>query len=198
MVNEQALCKCLKDYQGTPPNCRPECIISAECPSNKACVAQKCIDPCSGQCGQNTKCQVINHSPICTCIEQYTGDPFSRCYPIIVTAPSQIDYPKHPCLPSPCGPYSECKEIGSVPSCACLPNFIGSPPGCRPECLINADCPSNLACINQKCKDPCPGSCGLNAKCIVKNHMPICSCIQNYMGDAFTECKLKGKFPKKI
>lgn len=126
-------------------------------------------------------------------MERYTGDPFSRCYLIITAAPSQIEFPKNPCLPSPCGPFSECRDTNGIPSCTCLPNYIGAPPGCRPECTINADCPSNVACINQKCKDPCPGSCGLNAQCTVKKHTPICSCIENYVGDSFTECKLQGK-----
>lgn len=191
VINEQAVCTCLSDYRGVPPNCRPECVVSAECPSNKACVALKCSDPCVGQCGLNANCLVINHSPICSCRDGFTGDPFSRCYQITVTALIQ-ESPKNPCLPSPCGPFSECRDIGGIPSCTCLPNYIGAPPGCRPECIINADCSSNLACINQKCRDPCPGSCGLNAQCIVKTNTPICTCLDNYIGDAFTECKLQG------
>jgi hypothetical protein len=45
-------------------------------------MGQKCKDPCPGTCGQNAKCDVINHSPICSCISGYTGDAFTRCYPI--------------------------------------------------------------------------------------------------------------------
>lgn len=37
--------------------------------------------------------------------------------------------------------------------------------GCRPECVLSSDCPSDKACIRNKCKDPCPGVCGLNAEC---------------------------------
>lgn len=193
VVNEQAVCTCSLDYRGTPPNCRPECVVSAECPSDKACVGLKCTDPCFGQCGINAKCKVINHSPICTCVERFTGDPFSRCYAFEPNVPVEYEKPKNPCFPSPCGPFSECRDIGGIPSCICQPNYIGAPPGCRPECTINADCPSDLACINKKCQDPCPGSCGLNAQCTVKKHTPICTCIENYVGDAFTECKLQGK-----
>lgn len=99
----------------------------------------------------------------------------------------------NPCLPSPCGPFSECKENNGIPSCTCLDNYLGSPPNCRPECVISADCSSNLACIHNKCINPCPGSCGINAQCLVKNHTPICTCLENFVGDAFTECKIKGK-----
>lgn len=178
----------MQEYQGVPPNCRPECVVSAECPANKACLGMKCSDPCVGKCGQNARCHVINHSPICSCLERYTGDPFSRCYPLTVIA-AVSDEPKNPCLPSPCGPFSECRNSNGVPSCSCQLNYIGAPPACRPECTINSDCPSNAACINQKCKDPCPGSCGLNARCIMQNHTPICTCFENYAGDAFTECR---------
>lgn len=195
-MNEQAVCSCLPEFRESPPNCRPECIVSAECSQNRACIAQKCSDPCIGQCGQNARCNVINHSPICSCMEKYTGDPFSRC--TILKAPDYDAPPQDPCVPSPCGPYSQCRNIGAVPSCTCLPNYIGAPPNCRPECTIRADCPSNQACMNQQCKDPCPGSCGINAQCIVKNHMPICTCLDNYVGDAFTQCKLQGNFQENI
>lgn len=70
------------DYRGSPPNCRPECVVSTECPTDKTCKNLKCVSPCSGVCGQNTDCKVINHSPICTCQNKYTGDPFSNCYKI--------------------------------------------------------------------------------------------------------------------
>lgn len=95
---------------------------------------------------------------------------------------------KNPCIPSPCGPYSQCKDINGVPSCSCLLNYIGSPPNCRPECVINSECSSNKACIREKCLDPCPGSCGLNALCNVVNHVPICSCLPSYTGDPFRNC----------
>lgn len=98
--------------------------------------------------------------------------------------------PTNPCIPSPCGPNSECRVHGDSPACSCSLNYIGTPPNCRPECTINPECPSHLACINQKCADPCPGSCGSNAQCSVINHTPICTCITGYTGDPFTGCLL--------
>lgn len=62
-----------------PPQCRPECVISSECPQDKACVKQKCIDPCPGTCGENAICKVVNHNPICSCRKGFSGDPFTRC-----------------------------------------------------------------------------------------------------------------------
>lgn len=96
----------------------------------------------------------------------------------------------NPCEPSPCGPYSICQEIGGFPSCACLDQFIGEPPNCRPECIANSECPNELACINQKCKDPCLGSCGTAAECRVISHSPQCYCLPGYSGDAFIECRI--------
>lgn len=54
--------------------------MSSDCTQDKACANQKCIDPCPGTCGINAKCQVINHSPICSCLPDYVGDPFVRCF----------------------------------------------------------------------------------------------------------------------
>lgn len=78
----QAVCSCLPDYHGTPPNCMPECVISSDCLSNQACQNQKCINPCLGACGFNAECRVVNHSPICNCLPRYTGSAISHCHPI--------------------------------------------------------------------------------------------------------------------
>ncbi|XP_026688067.1 neurogenic locus notch homolog protein 1-like, partial [Diaphorina citri] len=164
-VNKQAVCSCLPNYFGSPPACRPECTVNSDCPLNKACFNQKCVDPCPGTCGQNANCKVQNHNPICNCKPGYTGDPRVYCNKIPPRPPPQEDVPEpvNPCYPSPCGPYSQCRDIGGSPSCSCLPNYIGAPPNCRPECVQNNDCSNDKACINEKCQDPCPGSCGYNA-----------------------------------
>lgn len=95
-----------------------------------------------------------------------------------------------PCNPSPCGPNSECKAIGDSPSCICLAEFIGTPPNCRPECVSNSECANHLACINQKCKNPCAtGICGQNAECRVVSHTPNCICVNNYVGNPFVHCQ---------
>lgn len=96
--------------------------------------------------------------------------------------------PQNPCQPSPCGPFSVCREVNGHAVCSCQQNYVGNPPACRPECTISADCYQDKACINQKCRDPCPGTCGLNAKCQVVNHNPICSCPPGFSGDPFLRC----------
>lgn len=76
------MCSCSPGYIGTPPGCRPECTASSECASNKACVNQKCQNPCPSPCGSNTDCIVRNHSPYCVCKQGFTGEPFSSCFPV--------------------------------------------------------------------------------------------------------------------
>lgn len=96
--------------------------------------------------------------------------------------------PQNPCIPSPCGPYSNCREINQHAVCSCLPNHIGTPPACRPECSVSSECPQDKACVNLRCVDPCPGTCGLNAQCKVTNHNPICTCSADFTGDPFIRC----------
>lgn len=78
---------------------------------------------------------------------------------------------------------------GGLPSCSCLSNYLGIPPNCRPECVINSDCTAGLACINEKCQDPCVGACGYQAECKVNQHIPNCACPAGYTGDPFTVCQ---------
>jgi len=97
---------------------------------------------------------------------------------------------KDPCVPSPCGSFSQCRNIGGSPACTCLENYMGQPPNCRPECTIHSECLSDKACINMKCIDPCPGSCGTNALCSVINHIPTCRCPEGYTGNTFVFCEM--------
>ena len=97
--------------------------------------------------------------------------------------------PSNPCTPTPCGPSSQCQVDSGQAQCGCLPNMIGSAPNCRPECLVSSDCPSQSTCINQKCIDPCSGTCASNSDCRVVNHSPVCTCTVGYTGNGFTDCR---------
>lgn len=181
------VCSCVANYIGSPPYCRPECVLSNECPQDKACIREKCQDPCAATCGANAECHVINHSAYCNCVEGFQGDAFVGCSRI----PDTAIVPSDPCNPSPCGENAQCSVRNGVAKCACIPPYIGDPysNGCRPECVYNADCSGNTACIRQHCRDPCPGVCGVNAQCAVVNHIPTCTCEGGYQGDPFTGCR---------
>ena len=78
--NGAGSCTCLADYVGNPyEGCRPECVLNTDCAPNRACIRNRCQDPCPGTCGPNADCQVVNHLPSCTCRPGYTGDPFRYC-----------------------------------------------------------------------------------------------------------------------
>lgn len=112
-------------------------------------------------------------------------------FKILAVAP---EVPRDPCNPSPCGENTQCfSESNGIAKCVCIPPYIGNPysGGCRPECLMNSDCMSNLACLASHCRDPCPGVCGLNAQCSVVSHVPVCSCLPGYVGDPFQSCRLE-------
>lgn len=80
-----AICECLSGYYGNPfvSGCQPECTISSDCTRDKACVKQKCVNPCPGVCGYNALCQTVNHNPICSCPNKMVGDPFIQCQPAL-------------------------------------------------------------------------------------------------------------------
>lgn len=190
VTSEAPSCSCLPGFVGSPPYCKPECISNTECPTHQACINQKCMDPCVDACGLNAQCYVISHSPTCSCLAGYTGNPFFDCH---IREP-ELDFTS-PCQPSPCGANAICKELNGVGSCTCQPDYYGNPnEGCRPECTINTDCPSNRACLQNKCRDPCPGACAPNAVCQVVNHAPQCSCPNGLTGDPFRYCTAVGKF----
>lgn len=81
-----------------------------------------------------------------------------------------------------------CREVNGHAVCSCNVGYIGAPPMCRPECVVSSECSQDKSCVSQKCVDPCPGTCGVNAQCRVVNHNPICSCLTGYTGDPFIRC----------
>lgn len=206
-------CTCLPQYSGSPPNCRPECTINTDCPSDKACINERCVDPCPGSCGIYANCRVQSHISICTCFEGYVGDPFDRCIPKVPTGIYHIfqlisfvkaviynngicslfllcflspeSGPPDPCNPSPCGSNAVCRDG----VCTCLPEYNGDPYfGCRPECTISSDCTTDKACVKNRCVNPCVQTCGRDALCQVVNHMAVCTCPPKTKGNAFIQC----------
>lgn len=79
-------CSCLPGFSGTPPNCElasDACEVSDECDANEACIEEKCINPCEMEiCAVNAFCNVVHHSPMCTCATGYAGNPFKGCKPM--------------------------------------------------------------------------------------------------------------------
>ena len=60
----------------------------------------------------------------------------------------------------------------------------------KPECTTDPECPDHLACIREKCQNPCfTTTCGVNAECRVTRHRAICYCKQGFEGDPYRICE---------
>lgn len=102
---------------------------------------QEIQTPCTpSPCGANAICRELNGAGSCTCLPEYTGNPYEGCRPeCIFDSDCQSDKScvrnkcQNPC-PGMCGQNAECSVINHLPSCSCLPGFIGDPfRFCRPE-----------------------------------------------------------------
>lgn len=77
---DNGVCYCLPEYFGNPnAGCRPECVLNTDCSSNRACIRNKCVDPCANACGQGAICEVFNHIPMCSCPSGTTGSALISC-----------------------------------------------------------------------------------------------------------------------
>ena len=129
----RVVCSCQKGYFGKPPNCHPECLVNGECPPNKACIREKCLDPCQGTCGVNAVCQNRNNAAACTCLPELFGDPYIECKPECSTNPECPDNKAclrnkcaDPC-PGVCGSFASCRTQRHQPTCTCDPGYTGDP-----------------------------------------------------------------------
>ena len=214
--NHKANCRCQSGFRGNAQDmCRIiGCYRNSDCPSDHACVNNQCVNPCltDTSCSSRASCIVQNHLPFCKCQNQFTGDPYVGCArrpepqcrddddcPHLTACIN--DKCQDPCTAiKPCIEPAECRVMPnhSVRSmvCVCPSGYVSS--GSRtceriiinPGCIRDSDCPSDEACINALCKDPC--ACGSNAACTVRDHKPICSCLAGYDGNPQVHCS-KGK-----
>lgn len=187
----QALCTCpegsMGDAYGVDGCHSRECEVDDECKLDRACIGYMCRDPCPGACGNNAECRVESHRPVCVCANGFVGNPLMSCLP----PEEQKSNPKRPCNKIRCGINAICQDVGDKALCSCPPDFLGDPTvECKPQCTMNSDCPSNEACINQKCIDPCSFNnvCGIHAVCLCSEHTVSCLCPDGYIGDPLTQC----------
>ena len=104
-------------------------------------------------------------------------------------------YCEDPCLKeNPCPSSAVCVTVGHRPQCQCPPGTSGNPKvSCKVlECLVDSDCRSFEACVNEECKDPCSyyNPCAPNAVCKANDHTYECSCPSGFQGDPKQHCVL--------
>ena len=57
-----------------------ECQVDRDCPLDKACKSQECVNPClTTQCGSRAQCEVDFHTAICVCPPGLQGNPLVAC-----------------------------------------------------------------------------------------------------------------------
>lgn len=187
------------------------CRSDSECESEKSCVNGNCVNPClvGEPCGANAECYAYANRAECRCLSGYRGNPRDRCY--VVGCRSNNDCPTDracvnaqcisPCVyEHPCAPRAECRVQNHLAVCRCPPGLIGNPyVGCRPEprpeCQVDSDCPSKLACLNEKCQEPCGvlQPCRQPGQCQVVDTAPVrtlvCVCPPGFVSSGSGTCK---------
>lgn len=191
---------------------KPECTRDDECSSDLACINNHCRSPCN--CGLNANCRVIDHRPICNCLENYEGNPNIVCHTVGCRSDSECEVEKacvnsnciNPCLldKNKCGSNSECYvRQPHTPECRCLNGYRGNPlTGCKAiECLSDNDCSDDKLCSNERCIPACLSEshkCAARANCIARDHQAQCKCNPGMIGNPYISCDPEKKFECEI
>jgi len=128
------------DFSNQTSGSLDECQKDADCPLDKACVSQECVNPClSTICGSNALCKVEFHRAACYCPPGLQGNPQVSCIEVKCSnhqdcATNQVcDYPpgsqRKECLPlcqkNPCAPGAVCSASNHQERCECNPPLKG-------------------------------------------------------------------------
>ena len=176
----------------------PGCISDSECSSDTACINSICKNPCN--CGPHSECRVKDHKPVCSCEQGYDGNPEIECVRIGCRSDSECASThmclNRQCVPAcsleTCAPNAECYAQNHRASCECLPGFTGDGKSiCKLlGCRTDTECPTNKACINAECKNPCDNTavCAVNEMCQAYDHRPECACLPGFVPDNEKGC----------
>jgi len=172
-------------------------------------------DPCS----YNSECYAVSHRAQCRCRIGFRGQPpYDRC--IIIECQSNSECPNNracinekcvsPCtVQNPCAPSnSDCVDRDHSASCQCRVGYVGNPfiscdpPERQVECVTDGDCPSQLACLNERCQNPCVtlSPCQRPGECRVVDTVPVrtmvCQCPPGYVSLTNGACRLQPGIPR--
>jgi hypothetical protein len=60
-----------------------ECQVNKDCPLDKTCLSEECVNPCIGiSCGRNAECYAAFHMAKCRCSRGLQGNPYVNCVPV--------------------------------------------------------------------------------------------------------------------
>ena len=135
------VCTCPEGYGGDPyRQCyRPECCTDTDCPLDKACVAENCVNPClttSTPCGRGAECRVEFHAARCVCPAGLQGSPLVACVDVECRVDDDCrddqacDFLSQTCgpvcKPTTCAEGAVCTARRHQPECACGPGARGN------------------------------------------------------------------------
>ena len=213
--NHLSVCKCKPGFTGSPYiECSlqktAECYVDADCPHRLACLAAKCVNPCTvlQPCSKPAQCEVSPTLPvrtmICSCPPGYISSGRGACKPAtpILEVACEIDHncnSNHACItsvcknPCQCGPNTDCQIRDHKPVCACRSGFVGDPrTGCYDiTCQSDDQCADEEMCINKHCIPACkvePNICGQFAECYGFEHRASCRCAIGTFGNPTLAC----------
>lgn len=209
--DHKPVCACRQGFIGDPrTGCyETTCRTDNQCADDESCMNNRCIPVCAidaNICGRSAECYGTEHRASCRCTIGTVGNPSVACTPISCRANSDCPLEKscinsqcvEPCSNITCNEPAECRVHQHEVYCVCPPGYQSTEDGCEktgePQCAIDIDCPSGLACLYSTCVNPCLQStpCGDNAVCRVINTLPvrtmICECKPGYKGNALVEC----------
>ena len=190
--------RCISAVTGETPRPVSGCKADDDCPSEEACRNGVCESPCD--CAPDSICRVINRKPVCACREGLTGDPLVACYKVGCTVDEECPGThacvngqcKPVCSPATCESGAVCQGVNHRPICECPPGTKGNPnAGCKAiGCTNLKDCPTDRACFNGVCTDPCsmPDVCTVDQECKPFNHTAVCDCPPGFKGSPQTAC----------
>ncbi|XP_064459913.1 uncharacterized protein LOC135370150 isoform X1 [Ornithodoros turicata] len=202
--NHKTVCICPPSYTGNPlVRCvKVEvCGIDYNCPGNLIClstntcgcppnydrIGEFCIVTSrncttTNPCSKNEDCVYVGpQEGFCVCPRGFELQPNGACR----------DINECVSLHNPCAPNANCVNLLGSYDCVCPPGTVGDPfiRGCErveESCRSNRDCPSDKECDlgTRQCIPPCH-VCGPSATCTVTNHVAICVCPPDLIGDPY-------------
>ena len=213
VANHKSQCSCPPGFEGDPyRQCtkikKGECQHDIECPDNKACIENQCLDPCdlNQPCGKGAVCRTTAHRPVCRCPPNWAGNPHEECFQYECQVDDDCPFTKacvsneciDPCDRIICGSRAECKAEAHRAICFCPLGTQGNPLVSCTEagCSSNADCSSTEKCdyltsssSKKECQPLCVGNpCAPRASCTAQNHREICTCNYPLQGDGYVSC----------
>ena len=214
IIDHRAVCTCLPGHQGNPDaGCHPiGCTVDPECAYDEACYEGVCANPClvKNPCASNAECYAESHRAYCRCPSGLIGDGYGQC--LVIGCTSNSECPSihgcvnnmciDPCLKNdPCGRSAECVQRDHKAQCRCPEGMVGDPEiECKdiiqPICVNDYDCPSKLACIEERCQNPCEyfEPCHPSANCRVidlkASRGMVCECEEGYVTKEDGKCEL--------